>query len=124
MRNIFVRFLALCLLSQDDPAAGLLCVGSRGRPRAVGVSSNKKLRELREAKASYQASLAKLKSNPTNPDLKQRTQLGRIYSNLTRRKRGVTIFDEVALMNDINAACAGATLIAASFGEAKKCRLE
>ena len=31
------------------------------------------------------------------------------YSNLTRDKKGVSLFDEVALSNDIGAACAGAT---------------
>jgi hypothetical protein len=72
---------------------------------------------LAQAKASYQASLSKLKSNPTNADLRQRTlELGRIYSNLTRKKRGVTLFDEVALMNDISAACAGATFVSPNMG--------
>lgn len=34
--------------------------------------------------------------------------MGRTYSNLTRDNKGVTIFDDVALSNDINAACAAA----------------
>jgi hypothetical protein len=34
--------------------------------------------------------------------------LGRQYSALTRQGKNVTIYDEMALMNDINAACAGA----------------
>ncbi len=67
---------------------------------------------LEEARVAYQTSLAQLKQNPTNADLRQRTlALGRKYSNLTRDKKGVTIFDEIALMNDINAACAGATTV-------------
>ena len=37
--------------------------------------------------------------------------MGRTYSNLTRNKQGVTIYDEVALSNDINAACAGAATL-------------
>ena len=64
---------------------------------------------LEAAKQSYLQSIAELKKAPTNADLKQRTlALGRAYSNLTRDKKGNTVFDEVALMNDINAACAAA----------------
>lgn len=60
-----------------------------------------------EARRDYQDSLAKLKTNPANADLRQKTlALGRIYSNLMRDQKGNTLFDEVALMNDINAACA------------------
>lgn len=69
-----------------------------------------KVRRLAEARDAYQSSLANLKHDPTNADLKQRTlALGREYSNLTRDSKGGTLFDEVALSNDINAACAGAT---------------
>ena len=72
---------------------------------------------LEAARQSYLQSLSELKAAPTNADLKQRTlALGRAYSNLTRNKRGQTVFDEVALMNDINAACAGAT---ATWGQSK-----
>jgi len=66
---------------------------------------------LAAAKELYLESLAKLKLAPTDADLKQRTlALGRAYSNLTRDKKGNTLFDEVALMNDINAACAAASV--------------
>jgi len=69
-----------------------------------------KARKLAAANAAYRSSLAKLKHDPTNADLKQHTlALGREYSNLTRDSKGVSLFDEVALSNDINAACAGAT---------------
>jgi len=79
---------------------------------AIVASNNRKNKELAQARAAYLDSLAQLKSNPTDASLRQRTlELGRVYSNLTRKKRGVTLFDEVALMNDINAACAGATFI-------------
>lgn len=65
--------------------------------------------ELRAAKQDYDDALAWLKRRPTDADLKQRTlHFGRVYANLTRNRRGVAIFDEIALMNDINAACAGA----------------
>lgn len=68
--------------------------------------------QVKKAKENYEKSLAKLKENPTDADLKQATlELGRIYSNLTRDSNGVTTVDEIALMNDINAACAAASSI-------------
>lgn len=71
---------------------------------AIGKESAKNA-----ARKSYQDSLALLKNDPANADLRQRTlELGRVYSNLMRDKKGNTVFDEVALMNDINAACAAA----------------
>lgn len=67
-------------------------------------------RQLVQAKAAYQASLAALTKEPTSPDLKQRTlALGRAYAGLTRDRKSATVFDEVALLNDISAACAAAT---------------
>jgi hypothetical protein len=73
------------------------------------ANASARTKALNEAANAYQQSLHQLKSNPTNPNLRQQTlALGRDYSNLTRDKKGVTIFDEVALSNDINAACAGA----------------
>lgn len=67
-------------------------------------------KEVREAKQAYDQCLAELKTKPTDPDLKQRAlALGRAYSKLTRQQNGAAFYDEVALFNDINAACAGAT---------------
>ncbi|EGY52841.1 SHOCT domain-containing protein [Neisseria shayeganii] len=78
---------------------------------AIIIQANTELNEREKARKSYLASLEKLKNNPTNPNIKQQTlQLGREYSHLTRNKKGVAIFDEIALMNDINAACAAATI--------------
>jgi len=76
-------------------------------------SSKKKFIErLRIAKENYENSLYELKKDPANADLKQVTlELGRSYSSLTRDNNGVTTVDEVALMNDINAACAAASSI-------------
>lgn len=72
-------------------------------------ASIRRTKALGQAWNAYQRALSQLKSDSTNPDLKQQTlQFGRVYSNLSRNKRGVTVFDEVALMNDINAACAHA----------------
>lgn len=79
---------------------------------SVGKANNAKTKALEDAKRLYQSSLSQLKADPTNADLRQTTlQRGRTYSNLTRNNKGVTIFDEVALSNDINAACAGAANI-------------
>src|SRR5215217_2106412 len=64
---------------------------------------------VKAARDAYRSSLSRLKKNPTNAELRGQTlELGRKYSNLTRNRKGVTIFDEVALKNDIDAACAGA----------------
>lgn len=69
-------------------------------------------RKLGEAKKAYEDSLNRLKQTPADADLKQRTLgLGRAYSNLTRNRKGATLYDEVALSNDISAACAGASAL-------------
>jgi hypothetical protein len=110
--------------SDGDPTPGFLCCGgvilfiaiiaitanSGAKKQAQALAQAKQA--IAQAKESYQSSLIKLKANPTSADLRQMTlERGRAYSNLTRDKKGVTIFDEVALMNDINAACAGAAVI-------------
>ena len=70
---------------------------------------------LKNAREKYQRHLAMLKKQPHNADLKEETlRLGRVYSNLTRKKKGVALYDEVALMNDISAATAGAGAPAAA----------
>jgi hypothetical protein len=79
---------------------------------AAIIDNNRRQRELEKARIAYQRCLSRLKADPTNANLRQQTlQLGRVYSHLTRDKKGVTLFDEVALMNDINAACAGAATL-------------
>ena len=78
-----------------------------------------------EVKAAYLESLEKLKGDPHNPDLREATLLlGRTYAAAARNMKdmggAVTIFDEVALMNDINAACARAgTKITLEEGQRK-----
>jgi type II secretory pathway pseudopilin PulG len=70
----------------------------------------RKARELQQAYNKYQRALEVLKLRPTDPQLKQQAlQLGRYYSTLTRQRRGVTVYDELAVMNDISAATAGAS---------------
>lgn len=101
-----------------DPTGAVCCGGAILFIVVIIVvavkSGNEQTRQLTAARDAYYDALRRLKVNPTNADLRQSTlQLGRNYSNLTRNKSGVTIYDEVALSNDINAACAGAaTLIA------------
>ena len=69
--------------------------------------SHMKEKERREALDAYNGSLNLLKQDPANSDMRQKTlSLGRAYSTLMRDKKGNTVFDEVALMNDIGAACA------------------
>jgi hypothetical protein len=69
-------------------------------------------KQLREAHANYQQSLGLLRQQPNDPEFRRRAlEWGRYYSNLTRNNKGVTIYDEVALANDINAACAGAVYV-------------
>lgn len=71
------------------------------------IGSIAQSKEIATAHNNYRDSLARLKNAPTNADLKEGTlALGRKYANLMRKKKGQTIFDEVSLMNDINAACA------------------
>jgi hypothetical protein len=72
----------------------------------------KRVQALYYAEDLYKDSLETLKNNPSDANRKQKClQLGRELADLSRRYQGisgVTIFDEMALMNDINAACAGA----------------
>lgn len=74
---------------------------------AAAASADAAQKRKDQARVAYQSSLEELKRSPANADLRQRTlELGRFYSNLMRDQKGNTLFDEVALMNDINAACA------------------
>jgi rubrerythrin len=72
----------------------------------------RKLRAIYDAEDRYKKSLEALKNNPADANRKQKSlQFGRELAELGRRYEGtpgVTIFDEMALMNDINAACAAA----------------
>ena len=85
-------------------------------------TQKRRKKELAIALALYKNALGELKSNPSNADLHQKTLwLGRQYSDLTRDKKGVTLFDEVALMNDISAATAsGAVSIAKEFPQVEE----
>jgi hypothetical protein len=79
---------------------GVAVVVAAGVVWAIGLSN---------AMKRYRDSLERLKRDPHNPDLRETTLvLGRRYASITRGSKLVTVFDEVALMNDINAACARA----------------
>jgi hypothetical protein len=65
--------------------------------------------EAEKARKDYLRGLERLKADPHSPELRETTlALGRKYARLVRSSGGATVFDEVALMNDINAACARA----------------
>ena len=73
------------------------------------IGAKQAKRKLMVAKRAYQLSLENVKKSPTSPDARQAAlELGRRYSAFTREHRNVTLFDEIALKNDIDAACAGA----------------
>jgi hypothetical protein len=117
----------LLYLQTDDATASVCCGGmilfivaiiiysvkvGNEQTKRLNAERDEQIRQLNVAKNAYFAALRSLKANPTNPDLRERTlELGRKYSNLTRNKSGVTVYDEVALSNDINAACAGAATL-------------
>lgn len=85
---------------------------SKETTKQLNAARDEQIRQLNTARDAYFDALKRLKANPTSADLRESTlQLGRTYSNLTRNKSGVTVYDEVALSNDINAACAGAATL-------------
>jgi hypothetical protein len=116
---LLINLLHFQTSSSGGDATGVVCCGGiilvivAVVVIAISASKQQGPNPLYSARDNYYLSLSKLKKTPTDPDLRQTTlALGRTYSNLTRNNKGVTIFDEVALSNDINAACAGAVNIA------------
>lgn len=81
---------------------------------AISISSsNDKQARITALQKSYADSLDLLRSDPTNPTYhEQALQTGRQYSSATRDNKGVTLFDETALANDIRAVTANASQIA------------
>jgi hypothetical protein len=74
----------------------------------------KEVADHEASRLAYQASLGRLKENPTDPDRREEAlRLGRLYAAWTRHRfsqdSAITLFDEVALANDLQAASAGAT---------------
>lgn len=81
-------------------------------------ASAQRAKAKEDAWRQYQEYLGHYRRDPTNPTLREYAlQAGRSYSNLCRNSKGVTIYDEVALMNDLNAAGA-----AAKRSQASACR--
>jgi hypothetical protein len=69
--------------------------------------------DVAKAETMYRDALTTLKAYPTNADLRERAlQIGRAYSFLTRQSSTITVYDEMAVMNDIQAATAGASAAA------------
>src|SRR5690348_15897862 len=110
--------LRLYWQSGADPSGAVCCGGILLFIVLIVIvtvkAGNEQTKKLNAARDDYFNALQRLKTNPTNADLREQTlQLGRTYSNLTRHRSGVTVYDEVAISNDLNAACAGtATLVA------------
>lgn len=83
------------------------------------IYSNATMKEraqvLQFARDAYDSSLQQLRERPNDSAARaQALELGRHYSNLTRSQSGVTVYDEVAIKNDIDAACAGTVQAAPS----------
>ena len=87
------------------------CLDAKKRKEAAAAQEEQEARYLQQAKEVYEASLVRLRERPNDPDCKQEAlRLGRLYAEWTRHRQGtnVTLFDEVALANDLQAACAAA----------------
>ena len=66
---------------------------------------------IRQAKRVYETHLAQLRQNPRSPKLRKVTlEAGRVYAATTRYKEGgrITLFDETAIENELEAASAAA----------------
>ena len=64
--------------------------------------------KIEKAAKNYRAGLARLKKSPGDSDLRQQTlMLGRVYARVAREGKKETLFDEVALMNDLNSVGVG-----------------
>ncbi len=104
---LFCAFLIVCLLIHL--AGRLQDAAHRKKLRRLQELNEK---EIADAYKEYQNSLERLRNDPNNAELRQQVlSLGRVYSNLTRNSEGVTVYDELALKNDIDAACAGAVSV-------------
>ena len=112
--------LIVCGIPLLIVAAAMIVIGN-----ANAKEAERKKNALEAARTAYQQALAKLKAMPNDADVKQRTlELGRYFSSLTREQKGVTVYDEMALMNDISAATAGASVQAAQSAASVEDRLK
>lgn len=106
----------LILQSKDGASLGtLVCLGIFVVAMLgwLAIQANAALHRraaVRTAKRAYHEALATLAANPSSADAKQQALArGRVYGNLTRDTQGTIIFDEVALMHEINATTQRAT---------------
>ena len=77
----------------------------------MAISSHVKLRAVSDARYLYDVALNNLRQDPSNPWLRQiALDQGRNYSSVCRDNSGVTVYDEAALKNDLDAATAGAQM--------------
>src|SRR4051812_42215269 len=78
--------------------------------RNAAAARQDELRVLNSARTAYEEALTRLRSAPSDPDARERAlSAGRFFASQTRHmagSAGVTVFDEVALSNDIHAASA------------------
>ncbi|MCP4415669.1 MAG: SHOCT domain-containing protein [Chloroflexi bacterium] len=75
----------------------------------IFYNGDQKRKRIREAKKNYEISLEQLKTAPDDANLRQKTLLlGREFARVAREGGKETLFDEMALMNDINAVAGGA----------------
>ena len=82
-----------------------------GGTAVIAFSAIMFARLQQKQKRAYQNAVQKLKKDPNNPDLRANAlQLGRLYSESIKGQTGAEQFNEVTMMNDINAACAGAVV--------------
>lgn len=69
-------------------------------------SASEAARRLQDAQETYRERLRLLRERPNDPDLKGKAlEWGRYYADLTRQQKGVTLYDELAVANDIKEAC-------------------
>jgi len=106
----------LCYLSAFGGFVGLVYwhYQSLEKLKKEEAAKMQKIAKMTEAaKTAYEESLARLRKDPNNASLRHETlKLGRAFSYLTRNQTGVPIYAEVAIKNDIDAACAGAVMMA------------
>jgi hypothetical protein len=83
-----------------------------------------KRQKIQSAKEDYDRSIERLRTAPATADLRQRAlEYGREYSNLSRDSKGVAIFDEVAIHNDLSAACAATSVAVVSKPQSTRDKL-
>jgi hypothetical protein len=84
-------------------AVGLLILIAQ-RIRAKEKRNRAKGKRIEQAEEAYKAGLTKLRKDPGNVQFRQwALELGRAFAREARSSGGETLFDEVALMNDLNA---------------------